>query len=159
MDPAATGLFEGTNHVCVAVHRALEDLPLVGGALSSNMLRFCWLSPPLRSCDMWTLLLVKRLAECRHRASLAKLQYCRPDMTHIWDMFCRKVSRFYPERLQLLNMSLPQDKEAFFLRYDYLLSSVDLWLCSYGLLWEQLWCRMLLPQFNGQWKYTRPLRI
>lgn len=107
MGPAATGLFEETHHVCAAVRRALENLHLVGGALSSNMLRICWLSPPLRRVDMLTLLLVKRLAECRHQASLAKLQYCRPDITHIWDMFCIKVNRFYPERLQLLGHVAP----------------------------------------------------
>lgn len=27
------------------------------------------------------------------------------------------------------------------------------WICDSA--WEQLWCRMLLPQCNGQWKYTR----
>ncbi len=96
-----------------AVKRDLDDLTLPGG---STLLQYAddllVASPSEEACHTDSILLLKRLAECGHRASLAKLQFCKPEVTYLGHVLRNGERLLSPERVKLLrNMSPPTTKK------------------------------------------------
>ena len=78
------GFVESPTVYAAAVKRDLDDLHLTGG---STLLQYAddllVASPTKEACRTDSILLLQRLAECGHRASLAKLQFCQPEVTYL----------------------------------------------------------------------------
>ena len=96
-----------------AVRRDLEDLDLPGG---SSLLQYAddllVASPSLGACRSDSILLLKRLAECGHRASLTKLQFCLPEVTYLGHVLKNGQRLLSPERVRLLvDMPPPRTKK------------------------------------------------
>ena len=107
------GYVESPTVYAAAVKRDLDDLSLPGG---STLLQYAddllIASPSEEACRTDSVLLLQRLAECGHRASLAKLQFCRPEVTYLGHVLKNGQRLLSPERVKLLsNMPPPVTKK------------------------------------------------
>ncbi len=86
-----------------AVKRDLDDLHLPWG---STLLQYAddllIASPSEEACRIDSILLLQRLAECGHRASLAKLQFCQAEVTYLGHILKGRQHLLSPERVNLL---------------------------------------------------------
>ncbi|XP_044206796.1 uncharacterized protein LOC122981967 [Thunnus albacares] len=107
------GFVESPTVYAAAVKRDLDDLHFPGG---STLLQYAddllIASPSQEACRTDSILLLQRLAECGHRASLAKLQFCRSEVTYLGHVLKNGQRLLSPERLKLLvNMPPPTTKK------------------------------------------------
>lgn len=107
------GYCESPTLYAAAVKRDLDDLQLPGG---STLLQYAddllIASASKEACRLDSVALMKHLAECGHRASLAKLQFCQPQVTYLGHILCEGQRLLSPERVQpLLNMPRPKTKK------------------------------------------------
>ncbi|XP_027139064.1 uncharacterized protein LOC113746658 [Larimichthys crocea] len=107
------GFVESPTVYAAAVKRDLDGLHLPGG---STLLQYAddllIASPSKEACHIDSILLLQRLAECGHRASLAKLQFCRPEVTYLGHVLKDGQRLLSPERVKLLvNMPPPATKK------------------------------------------------
>ena len=107
------GLVESPTVYAAAVKRDLDGLHLPGG---STLLQYAddllIASSSKEACHTDSILLLQRLAECGHRASLAKLQFCRPEVTYLGHVLKDGQHLLSPERVKLLvSMPLPTTKK------------------------------------------------
>uniref|UniRef100_A0A3B4U985 ribonuclease H n=1 Tax=Seriola dumerili TaxID=41447 RepID=A0A3B4U985_SERDU len=66
-----------------AVKRDLDNLEFPGGSIFLQYTDNLLIASPLEeACHTDSILLLQRLAECGHRASLARLQFCRAEVTY-----------------------------------------------------------------------------
>ncbi|XP_053195576.1 uncharacterized protein LOC128379963 [Scomber japonicus] len=107
------GYVESPTVYAAAVKRDLDDLHFPGG---STLLQYAddllIASPSEEACRTDSILLLQRLAECGHRASLPKLQFCRSEITYLGHLLKDGQRLLSPERVKLLvNMPPPRTKK------------------------------------------------
>ncbi|XP_053183950.1 uncharacterized protein LOC128367259 [Scomber japonicus] len=107
------GYVESPTVYAAAVKRDLDDLHFPGG---STLLQYAddllIASPSEEACRTDSILLLQRLAECGHRASLPKLQFCRSEVTYLGHLLKDGQRLLSPERVKLLvNMPPPRTKK------------------------------------------------
>lgn len=107
------GYIESPTVYASAVKRDLENLHLPGG---STLLQYAddllIASPSEEACRTDSVLLLQRLAECGHRASLPKLQFCQTEVTYLGHLLRNGQRLLSPERVKLLvNMPPPKTKK------------------------------------------------
>ncbi|XP_053177619.1 uncharacterized protein LOC128361258 [Scomber japonicus] len=107
------GYVESPTVYAAAVKRDLDDLHFRGG---STLLQYAddllIASPSEEACRTDSILLLQRLAECGHRASLPKLQFCRSEVTYLGHLLKDGQRLLSPERVKLLvNMPPPRTKK------------------------------------------------
>ncbi|XP_053192727.1 uncharacterized protein LOC128376898 [Scomber japonicus] len=107
------GYVESPTVYAAAVKRDLDDLHFPGG---STLLQYAddllIASPSEEACRTDSILLLQRLAECGHRASLPKLQFCRSEVTYFGHLLKDGQRLLSPERVKLLvNMPPPRTKK------------------------------------------------
>lgn len=96
-----------------AVKRDLDDLVLEGGsALLQYADDLLIASTSAEACRTDSVALMIRLAECGHKASMAKLQFCKSEVTYLGHILREGQRLLSPNRVKLLlSMTPPQTKK------------------------------------------------
>ncbi|XP_034089450.1 uncharacterized protein LOC117557643 [Gymnodraco acuticeps] len=127
------GFVESPTVYAAAVKRDLDTLVLTGG---STLLQYAddllIASPNKDACRIDSILLMKRLSECGHRASLAKLQYCQTEVTYLGHILRDGHRLLSPARVCLLNKVPPPHTKKEMLSFLGMANYCRHWIYEYA---------------------------